>query len=192
MTRSWIISDTHYGHVNIPKYEPMRLAWGRDWAEMTETMLRAWIACVAPGDTVYHVGDFAMGPAEQMKTYRDRLPGNIILIKGNHDRKNPSWLIPGRDTYHPVRLEFTDSVHGRLILRHDPKDFTEEEARRADLLVHGHIHSNAYPSSLSDFARNKCVNLSVETLPNCPAPMPWSELGNKNRGGPVWDGPRHD
>ena len=53
MTRTWIISDTHYGHVKIPLYEPMRLAWGRDWAEMTETMLQSWIACVAPGDTVY-------------------------------------------------------------------------------------------------------------------------------------------
>jgi len=49
-------------------------------------LIRRWNEIVQPGDTVYHLGDFAVGggPAEQ---YLEKLNGNIVLIVGNHENR---------------------------------------------------------------------------------------------------------
>lgn len=174
-SNTWIISDTHYGHVNIPKFEPMRTAWGETWDVMTETMIRAWAAVVQPGDTVYHLGDFAMGLPDNMPKYRARLPGKIILIRGNHDRR-PALFLTDRDELH-TSLEFDHPRLGHLVLRHDPHDFTLDEAKRADLLLHGHLHSGNHRRDTPETIRDKAVCLSVERLPTRPAPMLFDDVG---------------
>lgn len=86
----YLTSDTHFGHKNIVDYcgRPYRTADGQiDVPAMNEDIVARWNSKVQPGDTVYHLGDFAMGPEENL-LLRKRLNGKIILITGNHDWKN--------------------------------------------------------------------------------------------------------
>lgn len=79
----YFTSDTHFAHTNIIKY------CGRPFAnveEMNETMIARWNARVKPEDTVFHLGDFAMGPAENVGLFLERLNGKVTLVRGNHDR----------------------------------------------------------------------------------------------------------
>jgi calcineurin-like phosphoesterase family protein len=91
----WFTSDLHLGHANIIKYchRPFK-----DIEEMNETIITNWNSRVKDGDLVFHVGDFCFKnskggkPGEGMQNkashWRERLNGDIIFIKGNHDRNN--------------------------------------------------------------------------------------------------------
>lgn len=74
----WIISDTHWNHVNIVEYA------GRP-ANHNELMQQNWRKLVRPDDTVLHLGDVLMGRKELWKTMPGWLPGKVTVIEGNHD-----------------------------------------------------------------------------------------------------------
>lgn len=76
------ISDTHFGHANIIRYQMRPFSCVE---EMDETMIKNWNFVVRKKDTVYHLGDFAFRKPLQ---YLQRLNGKIILMIGNHDRFN--------------------------------------------------------------------------------------------------------
>lgn len=52
---------------------------------MNEVMIKNWNEVVSPSDTIYHLGDFALGPKTLWRGYMERLNGTKILVKGNHD-----------------------------------------------------------------------------------------------------------
>lgn len=80
---SFFTSDTHFGHANIIKYSTRPFASAK---EMDDTIIHNWNAVVKPGDTVYHLGDFAVGGPEADE-YLRRLNGNIKFCWGNHDNR---------------------------------------------------------------------------------------------------------
>ena len=123
----WFVSDTHFDHENIIKYcnRPFKSV-----DEMNNTIWQNWNRVVAPGDIVYHLGDFALGPSrnyvQRVNNLLGVLNGRIYLIKGNHDRK-------------VNQLNFEDVFNGLeldgLLLSHVPKE--------TDLInIHGHVHNN--------------------------------------------------
>lgn len=107
-------SDTHFGHANIIQYCNRPFT---DINHMNEMMIEKWNAVVGPGDTVYHLGDFSMGPKDNVNL-RKRLNGKVILIKGNHDRKDHVHLAAGFDEIHR-RLEIEVDKY-KLYLAHIP------------------------------------------------------------------------
>jgi len=76
----YFTSDTHFNHKNILKYSNRPFA---SVEEMDEVLIMNWNAAVGNDDTIYHLGDFCMG--EHTK-YLKQLNGNIIFIKGSHDK----------------------------------------------------------------------------------------------------------
>jgi calcineurin-like phosphoesterase family protein len=164
MSEIWFTSDTHFGHVKIIEYQPNRLTeFGLDSTdqipEMNEAMVEAWNAQVAPGDTVYHLGDFAMGNIEIGLSYVRRLNGSIRLIMGNHDRPHPcrgtKKLDDWAETYIEAGFEsITLTDHFDFdgvpaVLNHFPYhgDHMDEERYtdwrpidHGQVLVHGHVH----------------------------------------------------
>lgn len=82
MSQTFFTSDTHFGHVNILAYckRPFRSV-----GEMNEAIVQRWNERVQPEDTVYHLGDFAMGKKDETLPYGKRLNGHKVLIVGNHD-----------------------------------------------------------------------------------------------------------
>lgn len=78
----WFTSDHHFGHKRIIDLANRPFA---SVEEMDDEMIRRWNAIVAPGDTVYHLGDFAFA---DHTPYLERLKGQKRLIVGNHDHSN--------------------------------------------------------------------------------------------------------
>lgn len=76
-------SDTHFNHGNILKYNPDRGCTTIE--EMNEKIIERWNNVIAPGDTVYHLGDVAFGNPKNAVDLVKRLNGKKHLIKGNHD-----------------------------------------------------------------------------------------------------------
>lgn len=176
--KTWIISDTHLGHVKIRDYEPMRQSWGPDHTAMTETLINAWNDVVGVDDHVYHLGDFAMGLPTLVPVYRYRLHGRITLIRGNHDKKPHIWLNTERGDVMYDHLVIRDPHLGTVTMRHDPNHFTQEDVASSSLLLHGHIHSNPYGSEINDDVLAKCRCVSVEVLPFCPKPFPFADVSS--------------
>jgi calcineurin-like phosphoesterase family protein len=78
----WFTSDHHFGHERIIELakRPFASVEGMD-----EHMIACWNDRVKPGDTVYHVGDFAFTDHDP---YLRRLNGQKFLVPGNHDHSN--------------------------------------------------------------------------------------------------------
>jgi len=90
-------ADTHFGHSNIIKYCARPFANVQD---MNRALIANWNSVVSPLDTIYHLGDFAMGPAALARGYLSRLNGRKILIRGNHDRSAAKMSEIGFDEVH--------------------------------------------------------------------------------------------
>jgi len=79
----YFTSDHHFFHSNIIDY------CGRPFKNvenMNKTMAIRWNQVVKPNDVVYHLGDFALAKKDDDISFFYDLNGDIILIKGNHDR----------------------------------------------------------------------------------------------------------
>lgn len=89
----WITGDTHISHSKIIDYcdRPFK-----DIDHMNEEIIKRWNGNVKEEDTVYHLGDFCFGNPNR---YLDCLNGDIIFIKGNHDRSKLTKLIVGYVRY---------------------------------------------------------------------------------------------
>ena len=79
----FFISDTHLNHSNILRYcnRPFTSAEEHD-----RTLIDNWNRIVGPHDSVYHLGDVALGSPSFCRQLVDRLNGKIFLIRGNHDK----------------------------------------------------------------------------------------------------------
>ena len=79
----WYISDTHFDHANILHLckRPFQTV-----QEMDKVIVDRWNSVVKDNDLVIHLGDFGDPKFRDPRFYLQKLKGNIILIKGNHDK----------------------------------------------------------------------------------------------------------
>ncbi|HET8688266.1 MAG TPA: hypothetical protein VFM18_16730 [Methanosarcina sp.] len=100
-----------------------------DVSEMDEAMIKAWNDRVRPKDKVYHLGDVVIN--RKALPILDRLNGDKVLIKGNHDIFGLDYLKYFRDirAYH---------VMNGMILSHIP--ISSESLGRFGTNIHGHLH----------------------------------------------------
>lgn len=154
----WFTSDTHYMHENVIEYSARPF---ENLEEMTETMIERWNACVKKGDTVYHLGDFALSwgrkHAEPIDQILSRLNGQKWLIKGNHDRKevteNKRWHMV--KDYHEIKVDVGE-VHKQHIVMSHYSMRTWNQSHRSAWMLHGHSHG-----SLSDIG-GKTLDVGVD------------------------------
>lgn len=147
---TWFISDNHFNHKNIIKYCNR---FFKNAKEMDEYMVAQWNSVVNKGDLVYHLGDFALGlNSDEYKELIKRLNGEIVLIRGNHDRRGKEFF--KRVGFVEVYKKLTI---GNYILSHRPQD--ESQIPEGYINVHGHIHNNGY---IKEVDKSKYINVSVE------------------------------
>lgn len=159
-------SDTHFGHARIIELcnRPFK-----DVDHMNEVIVARWNAAVSPEDTVYHLGDVAMGPIEKSLAIIKRLNGSKILVQGNHDRpfmagdnyeKFEKWHRAYIDAgflsvwdYHYFQnflYPFALSHFPYDGDSHDGDRFSDKRLRDAGLpLIHGHTHATGNPVTFS-------------------------------------------
>ena len=88
--RKLYIADWHYNHANILFFDNRPFKTTR---EHDEELIRRWNTAVNPCDTVYVLGDMFWCNMTAAIDVLKRLNGNIILIKGNHDRCHDARLL---------------------------------------------------------------------------------------------------
>ena len=134
MPETWFTSDTHYGHTNVIGYSKRPFASVED---MEEGLVARFNERVCPGDTVYHLGDFAWRD-DIAKRVLSRLNGHIHLIAGNHDHTKVRKLPGFASVQHYLEFKL-DNRH--LVLCHYAMRVFNQSHRGAWQL-HGHSHGS--------------------------------------------------
>jgi len=144
----WITSDHHFNHEKIIEYCDRPFD---NTSDMNEYMIAKWNSVVRPDDMVLHLGDFALQMNEEEVTALvSKLHGNIILVRGNHDRFGVEKF---------KRCGFVDIVKKKIefknfILTHRPIPVGDLNGK---INIHGHVHN-----SLADDYSINHINVSVE------------------------------
>lgn len=134
-------SDLHFGHKNIVKFtERNRFTCAE---EHTEWLISLWNTQVKPGDLVYHLGDFSFFKKyEDVHVVLNRLNGQKILLKGNHDSSDhlnqakEDGLIVRWSHYEEIKIADT-----KVCLMHFPMASWNQQGR-GSWHLHGHSHGN--------------------------------------------------
>lgn len=157
MNNTWFTSDIHFFHANIIKYcnRPFSSV-----EEMNEALIQRWNELIGPNDTVYSLGDFAMGKIGHIKEVLSRLNGNLYMITGNHDQeiiKHGVSLISER-----LVKEITPykeiSVNGQFICLFHYGARVWNRSHRGSWLLYGHSHNSLPPFG-------KSVDVGVDSTP---------------------------
>jgi calcineurin-like phosphoesterase family protein len=159
MPASFVVSDTHFGHAGVCKFtEADGVTKIRPWTDpeqMNEDMIRMWNDTVRPGDKVYHLGDVVIN--RRYLPVLDRLNGDKVLIKGNHDIfRLEEYTKYFRDirAYH---------VLNGLILSHIPVH--ADSLARFGCNIHGHLHTHRVMKPIGVDARTGTVKYGNEIDP---------------------------
>lgn len=155
----FLSSDHHFGHERIS--ELVGRGYDGRVAEMNEMMVARWNELVSPGDTVLHLGDFALGERRLTVPFAGRLRGRILFMPGNHDAisllNGPGYAVRHRPLYEAAFAALLDERGDRLVtaagheaaVSHYPFEdpYATVAMRRLlprddgqGLLVHGHTH----------------------------------------------------
>jgi calcineurin-like phosphoesterase family protein len=137
---------------------------------MNETLIRNWNEWVKPMDTVYVLGDFAMGDP---RPYLKRLYGDVYLIPGDHDRTN-KW--PGPATTVLPKIWPVTAYEGQLIVLCHYLMYSWPRSHHGSWLLHGHHHE----AVASDWG--KIMNVGADL--NCFYPVSWLEVVEYMKGQP--------
>lgn len=134
----WFASDYHFGHNNIIDF------YNRPYVDefqqvgefkvkikhtrvelMDQDLIARWNDTVADNDTVYFLGDLAMGRVETGLANAKRLRGNKILVPGNHDRNwfggkasHENWNSAYRGAGFSILANSVDDGNGIISLSH--------------------------------------------------------------------------
>jgi calcineurin-like phosphoesterase family protein len=135
MVNVFFTADTHLGHENIIKYcnRPFK-----SLEQMDKVLIHNWNQRVKAEDVVYFLGDFCFknteggkpgeGVAKNALFWLSRLRGNVVFLKGNHDKRNSMNT--------KLKSCIIEIGGEEIYLCHNPEDFNKNY--RINLV--GHVH----------------------------------------------------
>ena len=133
----YFTADTHFGDhrtINIHR-RPFASA-----ADMDEALVAGWNAVVEPGDTIWHLGDFARR-AGDVPDLLARLNGTKHLVRGNNDPEATGEAAGWASVRDYAEIEEDGT---RLVLCHYPFRSWNGQHRGA-INLHGHSHGKMKP-----------------------------------------------
>lgn len=177
MSRNFYIADCHFGHANVIKFDHRPFD---SVEEMDRKMIDNWNNAVCQDDIVYILGDFCWNTEERWIEILDKLNGNKILIRGNHDLKTMSQQL--RNKFQDIK-DYKEVKDGgkRVLLSHYPMPFYRGAYNKDIVHLYGHIHVTLehdfmehireYVNEYDDRgnSKHKCQFYNVGTM------MPWMD-----------------
>lgn len=136
-TRTFIISDTHFGHLALLDHDLTRKKRFSTIQAIDQYMIDNWVSLVTDDDFIVHLGDVVFRSKDECTQLIRSLPGKKILVRGNHDRGSSSMIDIG---FMMVCEQITLKIAGKKILcQHRP----HYDKLPADIygVFHGHIHT---------------------------------------------------
>lgn len=158
----WFVSDTHFGHVSILYFHPLRReACGVTLEELQsdknsaiakhdQWLINKWNSVVRKQDTVYFLGDFCLKNKEYTENILRQLKGKKFLIRGNHDKSLNGlenyfeWVGDIKEAkFTNNQFKFIDPNETFCVeMCHYPM-LTWNRRPHGTCMVHGHSHGNA-------------------------------------------------
>ena len=138
MSKIFYISDLHFGHFNIIRYDnrPFRTV-----EEMDNVLIKNWNKVVSNDDTVYILGDISWHDESKTVEIFKQLNGVKVLIKGNHDNiKRDSELAKCFASIRDYAELYLDKKR-KVIVSHYPIPFWNGQFRGA-VHLYGHVHNS--------------------------------------------------
>ena len=80
LKHTFVTSDHHFGSFKLPGFLKVFTE------EQEKELIDKWNKTVGKDDLVYYNGDFCDGTVVELCNYAKQLNGQIILIRGNHER----------------------------------------------------------------------------------------------------------
>ena len=149
-------ADLHLGHANVLKFEDR----GCKTLEQMNILLRdAWNNRVCKQDTVYIIGDIAMGykkmgwSFDDLVAYINSLNGKKILIIGNHDYDISKLRSSGCFEEIKDYARIKDGEHD-VILFHYPIAVWDKQ-HWGSIHVYGHTHTSNFKTCFADLTKAK-------------------------------------
>lgn len=132
-------SDNHFFHRGILNF-CRETRQGETAEEMNELMITKWNSQVTPKDTVYCLGDFSFGNANQTEDILRRLNGRIHLVKGNHDY----WIDARTSTYFESISDYKEIKidKKKIVMFHFPI-FEWNKMHYGSFHLYGHVHGTS-------------------------------------------------
>lgn len=140
---------------------------------MNEAIIKNHNERVKPEDWIYHLGDFCFknspggkdgeGAVHRASYYLDKLNGNFVFVKGNHDRNNSLKT--------PIEHIVISYGGHKIKLVHDPKFASP----RYKFNFCGHVHQKWFARSLGE--NSYVINVGVDV--NDFRPATYEELMKK-------------
>lgn len=130
--KRFFISDLHFGHENVIRYENRPFKNGKD---MEESIIKNWNKTVSKKDMIFILGDISFLNVEETTKIIAKLNGRKCLIMGNHDTKSVK-------AYELMGFEFVSKypiiIDKFYICSHEPLYLCHSMPYAN---IHGHIHS---------------------------------------------------
>lgn len=132
---NFYISDYHFGHSNIIRYDNRMF---KNVNQMDEVMIEKWNNVVTNNDTVYILGDFSWYKEDKTIDILNCLSGRKVLIRGNHDKISTNIAAQYDGIYD--YLEITDGTE-KVVLSHYPILFWNGQFHDS-IHLYGHVHNS--------------------------------------------------
>ena len=163
LQKVFFTSDLHFGHENVLRFDNRPFA---SVEEMDAELVRRWNEKVGKGDLVYVLGDLIWksrnGDAHNLIR---SLNGQIILIKGNHDRflhnAQAKAALAGIKDYDDICVTLEDGSVRRCILSHYFIPFYNGHRHQAI-----HLHGHSLFTDEADLELNMAMELNESGFKN--------------------------
>jgi calcineurin-like phosphoesterase family protein len=159
---------------------------------MNKALIENHNSVVGKNDTVFHLGDFCFGDVNLGEEFREQLNGNIVLIKGNHDKiqnNQIKHLFNGVYDYLKIKVKDDEAEGGwqKIILCHYAFRVWDGSHRKSwNFFAHSHGTLPDDPNALAIDVGVDCHNytpISYQQVKNIMAKknfIPVDHHGNTN------------
>ena len=163
MSKIFFTGDLHFGHENVIAFDNRPF---ESVEEMDSELIRRWNNKVGKDDFTYVLGDMIW------KTRNDNAPsiikslnGQIILIKGNHDRflnnAKAKAALAGVKDYDDICVTLEDGTKKRVILSHYFIPMYNGSRYQAI-----HLHAHSHFTDEADYEIDFAAKLNAEGIRN--------------------------
>lgn len=165
----YFTADPHFGHTNIIKFcNRINPETGRKFNnvdEMDSFIIKQFNSVVSKTDTLYILGDFSY---RDVHSYANKLNGNLILIRGNHDFRFKYNQLKQyfSEVYDSVEIKATNPETNKklgIYLNHYACR-TWPGSHRGNWHLFGHSHGNLEPFGRSFDIGVDCHNYTPLNL----------------------------
>ena len=153
LNHTFVTSDHHFGSFKLPSFLKVFTE------EQEKELIDKWNRTVGKDDLVYYNGDFCDGNVTELCNYAKQLNGQIIVVRGNHERFDDA-------VYKAVFKDFVDNVYLfelDLTIHHCPGQcLTSRE-------IFGHLHRGTSWTNVQKMSTSFCS--CVQSNDGFPVPL---------------------